>query len=651
MATSGNFLTSDSGQGGGNFYGRTIFEWWRTDWGRSGSQGYHNISFTHKTYGGSGGYWQYFYQGSMNVDGSGYGYASPIQAYGAGATTLGSGSKTLYTDSAGNRSFGASAQGGVYYNTINTSGSGSWALDNIPMYGDINAISFSPAGALTDESTSVTVDWYKYAGTAHIWFRLDQINNSDGTHHKIGMADPYTWTGWQTWLRTTMVNTNSTTLYIYYGDDLDSNGSVDRWDTPNTYTVTIKNDAGQANPTFVDFDYIDTNGTTTAITGNNQVLIQGKSTLQATVAVADKATPNKNANMSTYLFTVGGYSSSSAWSNVADVVKNIGAVSDVSGVQSLSVKAIDSRTNFKTVTKSVEILPYASPAFVGAFNVKYDNDYDTSDGITVIADGTRIASVSPLTLSGTDKNSVNGTTGVQFDVSKGNNTSYTGTWVNVATSFGTNTGDITTTLATLEAAILTKINGLTADNTVRWYVKFRITDALETTNFETFIDIGKPIFRIGFDGNVYNNEEQLLVIPMISRLADDLAAAATNGTGTVTPWSSGINTLHCVHGAGSGNSSTIVFDVSFSFWAATSTGARTWALKLDGVAIGDSARKLYIDTLSNHTYVSSTIVATGVSAGTHTITLELYGGGLDIRADTADYLTIVATEYADAYVS
>jgi hypothetical protein len=105
---------------------------------------------------------------------------------------------------------------------------------------------------------------------------------------------------------------------------------------------------------------------------------------------------------------------------------------------------------------------------------------------------------------------VNGTSGVQFDVSKGNNTSYTGTWVNVATSFGANTGNITTTLATLQSAILTKINGLTADNTVKWYVKFKITDALETTYIESVIDIGKPIFRIGVDGNVYNNELRIL---------------------------------------------------------------------------------------------------------------------------------------------
>jgi len=71
MATSGNFLTSDSGQGGGNFYGRMIFEWWQVNSGISGSVGYHGINYHLKTYGGSSSYYQYFYNGSMNVDGSG----------------------------------------------------------------------------------------------------------------------------------------------------------------------------------------------------------------------------------------------------------------------------------------------------------------------------------------------------------------------------------------------------------------------------------------------------------------------------------------------------------------------------------------------------------------------------------------------------
>lgn len=508
MATSGSFLTSDSGQGGGNFYGRMIFEWWRYGAGISGNVGYHNIAYHLKTYGGNASYWQNFYNGSMNVDGAGYSWGT-TKAYGNGATVFGDYYKTLYTDSAGNRSFYASAQGGIFNNTINTSGSGSWALDNIPLYGGITAV--SPNTGLTDETASIVVNWYKNVGIARLWFRLDNINAGDSTYQIIAPSNPYSWTGFQNWLQTSMVNTNSTNLYIYYGDDLNSDGVVDHWNNPLIYPITIKNDLGQANPTFTDFEYEDTNAATIAITGNDQVLIQSKSTLEVTVPVADRATPNKNANMSTYTFTIGSYFQDSPWSNSSDVVRAIGAVTSVSGIQDLSVRANDSRGNYKTVTKNVTILPYSNPAFLQALTVAYSNNYDTSDGLTVTGNGNVIANVSPLTMGGTDKNAVDSTEGVKFDVSKGNNSSYTGSPVDVTTSQASGTGAISTDLNTLAGAILTKINSIGADNTTRWYIKFQITDSLETQYYETYIDVGRSIFRIGHDSKVYYNEIPLYV--------------------------------------------------------------------------------------------------------------------------------------------
>ena len=532
MATSGNFLTSDSGQGGGNYYGRMIFEWWEVSSGIAGAVGYHGINYHLKTYGGSSSYWQSFFQGSMNVDGAGYSWGT-TSAYGNGATVFGDYGNTLYTNSVGDRSFSASAQGGIFLNTINTSGSGSWALDHINLWGGVTSITVpSP---FTDESASVVVDWFKYAGSAHLWFRLDLINNTDATYHITNPSDPYTWSGFASWIRTSMVNTNSTTLYIYYGDDIDSNGSVDNWQGPWTYALTIKNDTGQANPTFTNFTYLDTNTATSTITGDNQVLIQGKSTLSSTVSVANKATANKSATMSTYSFGIGGYSQSSTWSNVADVVKAIGVVSDVTGTQNITTRAIDSRGNSTTVTKSINILPYASPAFVPSLSVKYANNYDTTSGLSLtVVSGSTIANISPLTLSSVDKNSVAttstgpGTNGVSFDMSKGNNTSYTGTSVSITVARTSGASAITATLATIASSIQTKMNAMTADNTVKWYIKFKIVDALETQYYETFIDIGRSIFRIGTDTKLYNNENRIPNVTAFKLLKVDF----NNGTAT-----------------------------------------------------------------------------------------------------------------------
>ncbi len=275
---------------------------------------------------------------------------------------------------------------------------------------------------------------------------------------------------------------------------------------------TIKNDHGQANPTFSDFDYLDTNSTTVTLTGSNQILIQGLSTLQINIPTGKKATPNKHATMQSYNTTVGAYVNNLAYSSGSTVTDNVGVVSDVFGLQNITVRAIDSRTNSTAVSKVVNILPYASPAVIPQLNVAYTNNYDNTSGLTAtVPSGTTIANIAPLTLTGTDLNVVNSTTGIQFDMSKGNNTSYTGTYVNVATTQQANTGVITAnSLSTLASNILTKMNGIGADNTVRWYLKWKIVDKLQTQYLETYIDVGKAIFRIGVDGHVYNNENNLM---------------------------------------------------------------------------------------------------------------------------------------------
>lgn len=426
-----------------------------------------------------------------------------------GLKSWGTGTTTANRDGAGN-GFGFQSRTDVNMQNSPYLTSG-WVTSNDsvqtkPRYGDITVITGTPAGALTDETTSIYVDWYKYVGSAHLWFRLDQINNSDATYHLTNPADPYTWTGFQTWLRTSMVNTNSTTLYIYYGDDLDSNSSVDRWDSPNTYTITIKNDTGQANPTFADFDYVDANATSVAVTGDDQILIQGVSDLEVNVDSTDKATANKNATMQSYTFSIGGYSQSSPWSNTVDVPKDIGVVSDVSGAQDLSVRAVDSRGNSTTVTKNVTVLPYASPGFYSGLSVTYANDFDIDDGLTVtLFNDEVLGSISPMTLGASDINEVPSPAGLRFDVAKDVG-SFTGTWTNIAFTQDPGTGYLLVDPVTLATAIEGKINGMTADNQVRWHILFEVTDALETQYFTVTIDVGEPFFRIGADGRLYYKE-------------------------------------------------------------------------------------------------------------------------------------------------
>lgn len=490
--TSGNFITSDSGQGNAQYYGRMIFEWWETGSGISGSVGYHNISYHLKSYGGQSGYWQYFYNGSMNVDGAGYSWGK-TQVWGNGATVFGDYSNTLYTNSSGQRSFSASAQGGIFNNTINTSGSGSWTFNDIALYGAIDSWS---SGAITDED-SLTVNWHHYTGTAQLWLRLDDIDSGDTTYRINSPGNPYTYSSIATWAQTKMVNTNSTRMFLYYGDDLDSNGSIDHYNGAWVGTITIKNDVGQANPTFADFTYKDNNGTTTAITGNDQYLIQGQSQLRVTVSTANKATPNKNATMDHYTVNIGSYSNNSAYSAVADVVHDVGVVSSVTGTQNLTVRAVDSRTNNTPITKSITILPYAAPV-VNATAIRA-NGYD--DALILTVNGT----ISPLTIS-TDKNSVHSSATatanrVEYRVST-DGAAY-GAWTDLAvTQGGTGTGTITGNSTPTIAAALSA----SADHYFSIQVKF--TDKIGSTTQTITVPVGTPIFRIGTDGFLYFKETE-----------------------------------------------------------------------------------------------------------------------------------------------
>lgn len=399
-----------------------------------------------------------------------------------------------------------------YSGTGSGNGTWGWTLPTINRYGAIDAWS---SGSITDED-SLTVNWHNYTGTPHLWLRLDNINSSDSTYHVAGMSNPYTFSGIESWADTEMANTNSTTMFLYYGDDINNDGVVDNWNGPWEGTLSINNSTGQANPTYSAFTYADQNSATTAITGNNQILIQGYSDLLVTVASGSKATANKSATMDHYTVTVGSYSNDVAYST-STVTKDVGAVSDVSGTQLLGVKAVDSRGNSKIVTKSVNILPYSAPV-INATAIRA-NGYD--DALILTVAGT----VSPLTISGTDKNVVNLTTGVRYRVSE--DSGAYGSWTNLTVTQTAGTGAITGTTQPIIAAQGTA----SADHT--YSIQVQITDSI-TNVVQTVGSVqGTPIFLISTaqTGAVTGPGSVWYKGSLLDDLLTDVAAGVTGATG------------------------------------------------------------------------------------------------------------------------
>jgi hypothetical protein len=274
-------------------------------------------------------------------------------------------------------------------------------------------------------------------------------------------------------LRTATAN-NATFLVRYYAHHSGGSGNT-------AYTGNYSRSIINANPTFADFDYKDNNGTTVAVTGNDQYIVQGKSSLRATVDTSDKATANKSATMVKYNFAVAGISVDESYVT-STINKDIGVIGANANTP-LVVSAIDSRGYQTQVSKTVNVLPYAIPQVVATF--KRQNNFETSTDVHI--EGV----ISRLTISGTDKNSVNTSSGVQYRYKKTTDVSY-GSWVNKTSS--TSSGNVSVTDFNIPTAL---------DRNYAWDIQVKITDALDSNTIQLLLPIGLPILLPSTDGHTY----------------------------------------------------------------------------------------------------------------------------------------------------
>lgn len=126
-------------------------------------------------------------------------------------------------------------------------------------------------------------------------------------------------------------------------------------DRVNAGTYSIR---GNEYPSFSNFTYEDTNATTKALTGNNQILVNGYSNLKVTISTANKAYSNYGATLDRYRLNVGNMSSVEAsYSSNAEVSLSINSVNS----PSITVTAIDKRGYAKSEPKSASFKSYFKP--------------------------------------------------------------------------------------------------------------------------------------------------------------------------------------------------------------------------------------------------------------------------------------------------
>ncbi len=156
-------------------------------------------------------------------------------------------------------------------------------------------------------------------------------------------------------------------------------------------TCTVQTTSANSAPTMTAFTFKDSRSTTSTLTGNNQLFIQGYSYLYITPGTA---TAKNGASIVQYAATCDGVTDS----NTTGAAINLYEVSK-SGTVDVVVTATDSRGYTVSSTQKITVIPYAKPK-VSNISLRRTNDIEAE--MQLIFNG----SISPITVSGTQKNSL-----------------------------------------------------------------------------------------------------------------------------------------------------------------------------------------------------------------------------------------------------
>lgn len=428
MATSGSFNTN------AGYAERYLhFEWTRTSYSIA-----NNTSTISWTLTGAGGA-HYYTSRKFKVVINGtqvYYSASDLHLY--NGTEVASGTVVIPHDADGTKTFTASAECAMYYYSVNATGSGTWTLDAIPRQATItNAPNF------TDED-SPKLTYSNPAGSNVTTLQAAILSSDGNTAYAAYRNISKTGTSYTFSLTTTERNAlrnasaNSKTLSVKFAVKTVIAGNT--FYSYSDKTMTVVN----ASPVLGSFSYADTNATTLAITGDDQVIVQKNSTL---VFTAGTATAQKGASIASYSVAFNGstYTGQTVSITAPNVSQNLSAVLTVT----------DSRGYKTTQTITVTVWAWSLPyALITA--VRQSNFYSETD---ILVDA--------------HYSSLNGNNAVtiQYRYKKVDDS----TW----SSYATAQNNVVSTA--------------TLDNAYQWNLQILVTDILGSTTYNMTVDRGMPL--------------------------------------------------------------------------------------------------------------------------------------------------------------
>ena len=438
MASSGSFNTS-------GYSGRYLnFSWSVASQNIANNQT--TINWTLKGAGGPTNTWYKAGNFQVVIDGAVvYSSATRINLY--NGTVVASGSYTITHNADGNRSFSASAQAGIYTVAVNCSGSGSWALPQIPRQAT------ATGGTDFNDTQNPTVYYSNPAGNSVTTLQA-YIENASGTVQYVSprniskTGNSYTFPlteAERNTLRSAIPNSNSMQVRLVIYTVIGGN-QFWSWQTK---TMSIVN----SNPTISSIAYQDTKSQTTAITGNNQIIIQNNSTLQFNFSTLKAL---KYATLKTVAVTLNGVTKSAnlSGSSVASSTINFGTVNSSQNINA-SIVITDSRGNKSTYSKAITVWSWSLPSAI--ITCQRENNFYDETNINVNAD---------------------------YSSLNGKNT------INITYQYKKTTDSTYSQPQTLEDDVTTQFS---IDNEYAWNIKVTITDLLGTTTYNIFIDKGIPI--------------------------------------------------------------------------------------------------------------------------------------------------------------
>lgn len=214
-------------------------------------------------------------------------------------------------------------------------------------------------------------------------------------------------------------------------------------------TMTVKN----ANPTITGSSYADTNATTTAITNNNQQIIQGQSTVSfsfTSLAALKYATLTK-IEVTVNAVTV---SSNLSGSSVSNKTVAFGTINSTSNLAA-SIKLTDSRGNTTTQSLNIAMLAWSLPTALITCARKNNYYSDT----TLLVDGNYSSLDNKNTLT------------IQYQYKQVTASSWSA-------------------LTTIQDNVPVTV---TLDNTKQWNIRVIVTDRIGSTTYNLIVDRGLPI--------------------------------------------------------------------------------------------------------------------------------------------------------------